>query len=178
MKMQELLDLAGEIGFSHAGELNTAALNFRTEVRDMCAAGRCQTYGKRWTCPPYCGTLEEIAAQAAKYPYGILLQSTGELEDDFDAECIMGTSKLQQQRFTKFAEQVRKTDPNCLAMSSGGCSLCKQCTCPNAPCRFPEKAIPSMEAYGLVVGDVCRDSGLPYYYGPKTITYTSCLLFD
>ena len=35
-----------------------------------------------------------------------------------------------------------------------------------------------MEAYGLVVSQVCQDSGLPYYYGPQTITYTACVLID
>ena len=32
-------------------------------------------------------------------------------------------------------------------------------------------------AYGLLVGDVCLRSGLSYNYGPRTMTYTSCLLY-
>ena len=63
-------------------------------------------------------------------------------------------------------------------VASGGCTVCPKCTCPDTPCRFPDLATPSMEAYGLVVSDVCRDSGLPYYYGPKTITYTACMLVN
>ena len=35
----------------------------------------------------------------------------------------------------------------------------------------------SMEAYGLLVSDVCRRSGLGYYYGTGTMTYTSCVLY-
>ena len=34
-----------------------------------------------------------------------------------------------------------------------------------------------MEAYGLLVSDVCRRSGLGYYYGTGTMTYTSCVLY-
>jgi hypothetical protein len=34
-----------------------------------------------------------------------------------------------------------------------------------------------MEAYGMVVSDVCRDSGIPYYYGSGTLTYVGCVLF-
>jgi hypothetical protein len=34
----------------------------------------------------------------------------------------------------------------------------------------------SMEAYGLLVSEVCRASGLPYYYGPKTLTFSACIL--
>jgi hypothetical protein len=35
-----------------------------------------------------------------------------------------------------------------------------------------------MEAYGMVVNEVCRDSGLPYYYGPETLTFVGCVLFN
>jgi hypothetical protein len=35
-----------------------------------------------------------------------------------------------------------------------------------------------MEAYGLLVSDVCQKAGLPYYYGKQTITYTSCILLE
>lgn len=176
MEEAQLLELAARCGFDHFGPLNTAALKFEPAVRDMCAADRCRSYGRCWTCPPACGTLEEISAQAAAYTGGVLLQSTGQLEDDFDVETMMDTERLQKERFRAFVDQVRAVLPGCLPMSSGACTVCPQCTCPDAPCRFPELAIPSMEAYGLVVSQVCESSGLPYYYGPKTITYTACVL--
>lgn len=178
MTMEELLELAVRTGFTHVGPMKTEDLRFLPEVRDMCAADRCHNYGKCWTCPPHCGTLEEISARASGYQRGILVQSTGEMEDDFDVECMMETEKLQKKRFQDLVQQVRNVFPRCLPMASGACTVCSACACPDAPCRFPEKAIPSMEAYGLVVSEVCQQSGLPYYYGPKTITYTSCILLD
>ena len=39
-------------------------------------------------------------------------------------------------------------------------------------------AHPSMEAYGLMVADVCALAGLKYYYGPNSISYTSCILIN
>lgn len=178
MTTQKILRLAEEAGFSHVGELNVSSMRFLPEVRGMCAADRCRNYGKCWTCPPHCGTLDEISARAAQYHRGILVQSTGEMEDDFDVECMMDTERLQKERFARLAEQVREMYPNCLPMASGACTVCGVCACPDEPCRFPERAIPSMEAYGLVVSEVCERSGLPYYYGPQTITYTSCILID
>ena len=178
MTTTDILALAEELGFSHAGPLNTGALRFLPEVRDMCAADRCHNYGKCWTCPPHCGSLEEISARAAAFPTGILVQSTGQMEDDFDVECMLDTERLQKERFQALVERLRGEGVRFLPMASGACSVCKTCFCPDAPCRFPEKAIPSMEAYGLVVSQVCEQSGLPYYYGPKTITYTSCILLE
>lgn len=178
MTNEELLTLAAECGFDHAGELNVSVLEFDPAVREMCAADRCRSYGRRWSCPPGCGTLEEIAAKAAAYRRGILLQSTGQMEDDFDVETMFDTERLHKERFHAFAARVREAHPRCLPMAAGACSICPECTYPDAPCRFPHLAVPSMEAYGLVVSKVCEDSGLPYYYGPRTITYTSCVLID
>lgn len=178
MTTDAVMELAREIGFSHVGEVNTAALEFLPQVREMCQSNRCQAYGRSWTCPPHCGTLEEIAGRARQYRRGVLVQTTAQLEDDFDLEAMMEAEKLQKEQFRALVERLREEFPRLLPMAAGSCTLCEQCTCPDAPCRFPDRAFPSMEAYGLMVSDVCRRSGLPYYYGALTITYTSCVLLD
>ena len=62
-----------------------------------------------------------------------------------------------------------------LPMGAGTCRRCASCTCPHAPCRFPEEQVVSMEAYGLLVSQVCQDCGAAYYHGPRTMTYVSCV---
>ena len=176
LSMDEILQYAKELGFEHVGYLDPARLTFMPEVREMCASDRCHMYGKCWTCPPGCGTLEEIQQRALHYNRGILLQSTGILEDDFDVETMQHTEQLHKRRFLTFVGWLRSKVPDCMPMSSGACEICASCTYPDQPCRFPQKAIPSMEACGLLVSNVCLSSGLGYYYGPKTMTYTSCAL--
>jgi predicted metal-binding protein len=58
----------------------------------------------------------------------------------------------------------------------GSCRICESCTYPFAPCRFPKKMICSMEAYGMIVGDVCKSGGIPYDYGKGTLTFVACFL--
>ena len=175
---EKLENMAAAAGFSHYGPLKKEALVVRKEVRDMCAVNRCGKYGTSWVCPPGCGELSELAEKLSRVSGGIILQSTGEMEDDFDFECMMDTEKEQKSRFFALVERLREAFPGMLPMSAGTCTLCRECAYPDAPCRFPEKAFPSMEAYGLVVSDICVSSGIKYYYGPKTITYTSCILLD
>lgn len=178
MTTEEILALAEAAGFSHFGALNMAALQFLPEVREMCAAGRCHSYGKNWCCPPGCGSLEDASAKAARYHRGVLVQTTGQLEDDFDVEAMLETEKQHKKRFYAFVQKLRERYPQCLPMAAGACTVCPSCTYPAAPCRHPDLAIPSMEAYGLFVSQVCADSGLGYYYGPRTISYSSCVLVD
>lgn len=174
--MTDILQLALQAGFSQAAELNTAALKALPEVRDMCAADRCHVYGKRWSCPPGCGTLEENQKKMSLYPAGILVQTTGTMEDDFDVEAIGRIQSDHKKQFETLVRQIRTMDADCLPLTAGCCTICRKCTYPTKPCRFPGKMYSSMEAYGLLVSDVCEKSGLKYYYGPRTMTYTSCVL--
>lgn len=178
MTTDAVINLTNSIGFSHAGALNPSELMFLPEVRNMCQANRCQAYNKSWVCPPQCGTLEEIAARAKNYRRGILVQTTGAMEDDFDVECMMETERLQKERFLRLVTALRPDFPDLLPMAAGTCTLCETCSYPDAPCRFPDRAFTSMEAYGLLVSQVCQQAGLGYYYGPQTITYTCCILLD
>ena len=91
---------------------------------------------------------------------------------------MMDTEAIQHERFRDFTAKMREIYPGCMPLSAGACRICKPCTCPDEPCRFPELAIPSMEASGLNVSKTCEDSGIGYYYGPRTITFTCCILID
>lgn len=175
-EMEKWIEKAKEAGFTCAGELDPATLQVKEMVRDACAADKCGAYGHNWTCPPECGTLEECAQRMKKYQRGILLQTVGKLQKDIDTKGYRETEEHHLEAFRKFTKEIRKTYPDALCLGAGGCRICKTCAYPD-PCRFPEQACSSMEAYGLFVTQVCRDNQMQYYYGPKTIAYTACVLF-
>ncbi len=171
------INKALEIGFETAKEIDTGTLAVRKDVREMCAADKCHAFGKNWTCPPACGELSECSERINKYKHGIIVQTTGKTEKSIDTKAYRHIEALHHDRFVGLTAFVRATHPEALCLGAGGCRICKVCTYPNAPCRFPDKSYSSMEAYGLFVTQVCRDNGINYYYGEKTMTYTSCILF-
>ncbi len=172
----QLIKDALTVGFSQAGELNIKALEFMPEVRDMCSADKCHTYNKNWRCPPACGTIEDAARHASEYSYGILVQTIGHMEDEYDYETIKETGERHKDNFDILVDKLKSEFDDVLPMGAGTCTICETCSYPDAPCRYPEKSISSMEAYGLWVSRVCELSDLPYYNGKDTITYTSCYL--
>ena len=172
------IKLAEDVGFEDVRQLNMGSLQVMPEVREMCAADRCKIYGTRWACPPGCGTLEQCRERIERYKSGILVQTVGALEDEFDAEGIAEAHRKHDSRFKLLTRQIRSMLPDCLPLSAGTCTRCEVCTYPDKPCRFPKKMLSSMEAYGLLVSDVCTKSGMPYYRGEKTITFTSCILLE
>ena len=116
--MQNPVELALSIGFSHAGIIDPSKLRALPEVRDMCADGRCRRYKRSWSCPPACGTLEEAEARMHRYRCGVLVQTTAELEDDFDVEAMMEAEKRHKTNFFILAEQFRVQVPNVLLHGS------------------------------------------------------------
>jgi predicted metal-binding protein len=174
--LENWITLARAAGFDHAVALDISTLTPRQDVRDMCRADTCRAYGKNWTCPPHCGTLEECAEKMQGYSRGLLLQTIGKLEKAIDTKAYRRTEQRHLEQFRQFSDIIRTHFPDALCLGSGGCRICDRCAFPE-PCRFSEKAYGSMEGYGLFVTQVCRDNTLEYHHGEKTITYTSCILF-
>lgn len=162
--------------FDKAAVIRADKLIFRDDVREMCKSGRCGSYGNNWGCPPGCGSVDECRERAGKYDKTIVVQTIGILEDSFDFEG-MGKAAIEHcQRMTHMREKIEGELSNVLSLGAGPCKVCGECTCPHEPCRFPEKRFSSMEAYGLMVSEVCADSGLKYINGENTVTYTGCFL--
>lgn len=176
--MTELHSLALESGFTHCATLDISTIDLKEEVRQMCANGNCHQYGKRWSCPPGCGELDMLRQRVGSHRTGILVQTVGQLEDAFDGEGMLETEQTHKANLTKLQEQLLPLYPQLLTIGAGCCTVCKTCTYPDAPCRYPQKQICSMEAYGMLVTEVCQRNNLKYNYGNCTIAYTSCFLLE
>ncbi|MCD8155593.1 MAG: DUF2284 domain-containing protein [Clostridiales bacterium] len=178
MDIDKIRELGIGIGFYRVEPMDVKRIQLLPEVREMCRKNKCHMYGNNWSCPPACGTLEECREKISGYTKGILVQTRGDLEDEFDGEGMMETEALHKEHFLEMHDRLVKEFPGMLSVGSGTCTRCKKCSYPDAPCRFPEKKFSSMEAYGMLVTQVCQDNGVEYYYGPGTITYTSCFLLE
>ena len=176
--MERLIRMASEAGFERAAALDPSTIALRDDVRAMCASNRCAAYGRNWACPPYCGDLEALRERIARYRTGLLVQTVAALEDEFDGEGMMATEREHKRRFTALHARLHPEWPGLMAMGAGACTRCAVCSCPDAPCRCPDERVSSMEAYGILVLEVCRANGMGYYYGPGTIAFTSGFLLE
>ena len=58
---EELLREAEKAGFDHYKILSARKVQFDHSLRKYCEVNYCGNYGKNYSCPPACGTPEEIA---------------------------------------------------------------------------------------------------------------------
>ena len=117
--MDDLVSLALEIGFTHAAPLNISALQALPEVRAMCESDRCRRFVRSWSCPPGCGTLDECAERMRGYSGGVIVQTTTDLEDEFDIETMGRAQETHKNRFLTLARQARLIYSDCLPLTAG-----------------------------------------------------------
>ena len=158
--------------------IDTSRIPFSDEVEEMCRANRCGRYGKIWTCPPGVGTLEEWRERLNRYKKTLVYSCKYDLEDSFDFESMAAGAKATQQILYTLSDRLREDGVRFVALGCEGCGLCEKCTYPDAPCRFPMKATPSVEACGISVVRLAADTGIRYNNGKDTVTYFNLIAYE
>lgn len=174
MKMKELLEEAGVWQF---GVVDTADMKFEQEVREMCAANVCRQYNKSWACPPAVGSVEECRERVQQYEKFLLFSVKYDLEDSFDYEGMMAGGAAFKKTCREIDGKLRPLLGKYLMLSNEGCGLCQECTYPDAPCRFPDRAHGSLEGYGIFVNQLAKQAGMKYINGANTVTYFGGIAF-
>jgi len=178
MDIQKALEIAKDSGFETVAPMDPQKLKFMHEVRDMCTADKCRQFDKKWVCPPACGEIDAMAERFHRFRDGVIFQTICNMDDEFDFESIEATMTNHKESMGKLLDTLGGLVEETAPFGSDGCGNCKECTYPDEPCRFPDRAFPSLEACGLLVSDVCKDNGVPYYYGRNTVAFTGAFLFN
>ena len=160
--------------------LESSAVETDASFRDMCARNACGMWGKCWTCPPDIGQIDALMAELQQYSHVLVYQTVGQLEDSYDFEGMTEAGKhhnrIAQSLRTVFAE-AGISDP--LHLGAGGCRVCPVCARRTGePCRHPELAMSSLEAYGIHVSRLAAKADMEYINGSNTVTYFGAVFFN
>lgn len=178
MNHQELIDIALDAGVKKAVVISTEDIVMSASFRDICQSNACGMYGRCWMCPPDIGNIDALMAKVRSYKHGLLYQTIADIEDSYDIEGMQEAAKAHVhvgQRLEAFL--MLQLDKH-LHLSCGGCRICDRCAkLDGQPCRDPERAMPSMEGYGIDVYNTCKPTALKYINGQNTVTYFGIVLF-
>ena len=168
------------LGAFRAAVIQAESIVVDSAFRAMCESNACGMYGKCYMCPPDVGDIDRLMGEIGEYKYALVYQTVSKLEDSFDFEGMVDakskTYPLAQSLRKIFADlNVKKV----LHLGAGGCGVCKVCAKRTGePCRAPERAMPSLEAYGINVSELARTAGMKYINGQNTVTYFGAVLFS
>jgi predicted metal-binding protein len=175
-----LVDMALLLGAGGAGVVFASDIEFSEEFRELCEQNYCGKFGTNWMCPPAVDSFEDCKARIRNLDGGVVFQTIYKLEDSFDVEGMVKAAEVHEVVFRKILGHIKSDSkyPDVLALNVGDCKACKKCTYTDGePCRFPDKAVASVEAYCIDVNALLTSCGLAYNNGPDTVSYVGLFLF-
>jgi len=168
-----------KLGFDNVGKTTTNLIPFEPPLIEMCKMNSCGNYGKSYSCPPLVGDTDELIEKAKTYKFLTVFQKVYTLEDSFDFEGMTEGKNNFKALTKKVAPVCEEHFDDFILLGAGPCALCKECAIlTDTPCRFPEKAIASLESYAIKVSDLASLCSMKYINGVNTVTYFGAVLHN
>ncbi|HPJ02669.1 MAG TPA: DUF2284 domain-containing protein [Candidatus Limiplasma sp.] len=165
-------------GARNAAVVGNDQIVLSTDFREICKGNACGNYGQCYMCPPDVGEIDDLMARLRTFQTGILYQAVYSLEDSYDFEGMQAAGAAFNRTSQVIHDKVLEGfNLPFLHLAAGGCRICEVCAKRDGqPCREPDKALPSLEAYGVDVYRTATNAGLKYINGQDTVTYFGMLL--
>jgi len=181
LNANELVKIALESDAANAAILDTESIQFHEDFRKACEKNFCRKYDTNWMGPPAIGPIQDLRQKAVRYQQGLLFQTVHTVASNFDMKGMLAAAKIHEKVFRTLLAGIRKEFPEeeILPLNAGCCSLCEECGyVTQEPCRHPDQAVSSVEAYGMNVIALQKSAGLPYYKGKESVIYVGLILFN
>ena len=179
--VERLKQIALDLNITYTAVVETSAIQFHEGVRDACAKNVCGKYDTNWMGPPAIGPIKELKKKVLRYRQGLLLQTVHPTTGSFDMKGMMAAAKDHGAVFRNYLEKIRNTFPedDFLPLDAGCCGYCEKCAYQDGePCRNPDQAVSSVEAYGMNVAALMKTADMPYNHGKGAIGFVGLILFN
>ncbi|MBQ8621060.1 MAG: DUF2284 domain-containing protein [Oscillospiraceae bacterium] len=177
MTDMERIKLAEEEGF-HAAIISAKDIPVNGAFRKFCEDNLCGKYNANYSCPPGCGTVEEVHQRLFAEEKALVLQTIHEIGSYENKAAILESKKNLNIAVLHLTEKLRQSGLQGFCLGYGGCPLCNPCKqVEGEPCAFPEKRISCMSAYCIDVGKLAEKCGLEFAWVPEKLFLFGMIAF-
>jgi len=176
---EALLQMAFEEGFANAAIVDTAKIPVDPMFRPFCEENLCGKYGVNYSCPPDCGSPEEMHARLLEKKYALVLQTVWQI-DDLSDKAATGRAKKEHNAATiRLAKRMRALGREGFLVGASGCALCDPCEIVHGrPCAHPDFKHSCMSAYCVFVRMLTEECGMEYDMGEGLLAFFGMYVFN
>lgn len=175
----EIKKAALEEGFREAEIINTDKIVFDAAFRPYCEENLCGQYGANHSCPPDCGTPEQMKQKVLAHKKALVIKTEWEIEDFSQADRLKEIRLLHNAAMFRLIDRLKADGHNGFMIGSSGCMLCQPCKKINGePCKHPDKMYSCMSAYCIYVKKLAEDCNMSYDYKNKILPFFGMYVFD
>lgn len=178
MTEEAMIAAAVEEGFAGAAMVDTDKIVFDPMFRPLCEENLCGQYGVNHSCPPGCGTPEQMKQRILAHKKALVLQTIWEIPDLQNKNAIKEAKVGHNQAALRLVKQLREQDCPGFLVGASGCALCSPCALKKGEsCGFPDKQYSCMSAYCVFVRKLAEECGLEYSPGDGLVAFFGMYVF-
>lgn len=179
MTEPEMIQCAIDEGFANAAIVDTVDIVFEFSFRSYCGENLCGQYGANYSCPPDCGSPEQMRDRILAHKKGLVLQTIWQVRDYADLPAIKAAKKSHNAAELKVVKALREAGHDGIIVGASGCSLCSPCAqTQGLLCKFPDLKYSCMSAYCVFVKKLADKCGMEYDCGEGLLGLFGMYVYD
>ena len=161
--MQSILNQAAAVGFDAVAVVSTNQIPFDATLLKYCQENLCGRYGVNYSCPPYCGTPEQMKAQVLACKNAVVVQSVFEGVNFDDKQAVSKCKALHSNRLYQLLYCANQQGNDGFVIGATGCEKCSPCLVTvGQPCLHKEQIFSCTSAYCIDVAKLLQVCNLAY----------------
>ena len=169
MTKEEMLNLAKEAGFD-AAVIPADDVPCNASFRPYCAENLCGQYDSNYSCPPTCGTPEDMEDKIKAGEIALVLKTEWPIKDYKDVKAILHGKRSHNEAELQLFEKLKAAGYEGFCIGASCCDLCNPCKGKlGEPCTFPDKQFSCMSAYCIDVSKLAELTGLRFAWVTDTL---------
>ena len=171
----KFIDLAKNSKFNKVAVIDTSTITFNPIFRMYCKENLCGQYNNNYSCPPFCGTFEQMKNKVVSYKKAIVFQSKFTIKNLKDTQAIKDAQKWHNTMMFKVINDSNKQDG--LLIGASHCMLCDSCE-KKQKCKHPELSYSCLSAYCIDVKELAELCCMDYDFKDNTLYLFGLYLFN
>ena len=169
MTDEELLRAAESLGFQ-AALLPVGDIPVNAQFRVYCEENRCGQYSADWSCPPDCGTPEEMYARLLSGEQALFLMSVRDIAGYEDHAAILDGKRQHNENEQRLLSLLRADGYDGFCVGASHCLLCSPCRkALGEDCAFPAQRYSCLSAYCIDAAATAALCGMHFAWNEKKL---------
>lgn len=179
MTYREIIESALDEGFSKAEIIDTDKIVFDSAFRPFCEENLCGQYGANYSCPPDCGTPEQMKQKVLSYKKALVLQTEWKITDFSQNDKLKAAKSTHNAAMFRLIKILREGGHDGFMIGASGCTLCSPCLLSKGErCKYPGLQYSCMSAYCIYVKRLAEDCGMNYDYKDGILPFFGMYIFN
>ncbi len=161
--MKNLLDFAKSLGFNGCAVVETTQIPFDQTLVKYCQENVCGRYGANYSCPPHCGTFDQMQQKILNCKQAVVVQSVFDGVSFDDKQAVALAKNTHNARLQQLLAFACANGSNAFVVGATGCEKCSPCALMlDQPCKYPDQVFSCTSAYSIDVAKLTRICNLSY----------------